>query len=438
MDFLDKLVLPQSLDHSALLHYLATLILFLFVPFLSIVLGGSILSLYYKSKGKRDEKSAKFSEEIIKSATFTKGAGVGLGILPLLALILVYAQILHNLKLVTLSFFVVALVLITIGLIFIYTYRYSSTFSSFFTSVSKEKLSGYEELQSNISKIYGKSGRWGVIFLLIGTYFFVGGLNLASNPTDWDASGVLYLLSSFTTLIKWLHFLSISLTLSGAFVLFIYFFWEGGKKIDDEEYGEFVKKSGLTVTLLFALFQPIFLLLNINFLAPVALSTSVFLYAFLSLLLLFWVFHLLYGMLKKSNVKYVGMIFMLLIVSSLALIYSDQAGFRNVTVKQAMTLGTEYDASMASLKGVSSVAQISGEEIFKGRCSACHRFDVKLVGPPYKETLPKYNGDVEKVAAFVLNPVKKNPGYPPMPNQGLKPAEARAIAKYILEEVKKY
>ncbi|CAF3776282.1 unnamed protein product [Rotaria sp. Silwood1] len=75
---------------------------------------------------------------------------------------------------------------------------------------------------------------------------------------------------------------------------------------------------------------------------------------------------------------------------------------------------------------------ISGEDIFNAKCSACHRFDTKLVGPPYKETLPKYNDNVKKVAAFVYNPVKMNPDYPAMPNQGLKPKEAEAVAQYIL------
>jgi len=34
---------------------------------------------------------------------------------------------------------------------------------------------------------------------------------------------------------------------------------------------------------------------------------------------------------------------------------------------------------------------------------------------------------------FVMNPVKKNPEYPSMPNQGLKPNEAKAVAEYILK-----
>jgi hypothetical protein len=37
--------------------------------------------------------------------------------------------------------------------------------------------------------------------------------------------------------------------------------------------------------------------------------------------------------------------------------------------------------------------------------------------------------------AFVLNPVKMNPAFPPMPNQGLKPAEADSIVSFILRRL---
>jgi cytochrome c len=442
MDFLDKLVLPQSLEHIALLHYLATIILFLFVPFISLVLGGSILSLYFKRKGKTDEHGfyTNFSKEVIEFTTFTKGAGVALGIVPLLALILIYAQILHNLKLVTISFFVVAFILIMIGLVFIYTYRYSWVFKSLFSSVKlEEREIEYSTFANNVARVNRKSSFWGLIFLLVGSYFFIGGLNLALNPSDWDATGILYLFTSFSVFVKWIHFITAALSLTGAFLLFIYFFWEGGKGIEDAGYKAFVKKTGLSITLFFALFQPLFLLINLVALPSLALSSSVFGFAVISLFAVFLVFHLVYAMLKNSELRYSGMVFLLLIVASLTLIISEQAAFRNVTKKQALVLAAEYDVTLKSLKGEpTGIAAISGADIFNGKCSACHKFDQKLVGPPYKETLPKYNGDVDKVAAFVMNPTKMNPAYPPMPNQGLKPAEARAIATYILEEFKKY
>ncbi len=441
MDFLDKLVLPQSLEHIALLHYMAILILFLFVPYISLVIGGTIISLYAKRKGKSDEKGfyTKFSKEVISLTTFTKGAGVGLGVIPLTALLLIYAQILHNLKVVTIWFFIFAFVLITVGLVFVYTYRYSWVFTSLFSSVKLEEgEKEYLNFAGNAARVNRKSGFWGIIFLLIGSYFFVGGINLALNPIDWNATGVLYLFTSFSVLVKWVHFTTAALALTGTFILFIYFFWEGGKTFENEEYKNFVKKIGLTITFFFTLFQPIFLLLNLITLPALALSSSVFGFAVVSLLALFWIFHLLYAILKRSNLQFSGMVFLLMITAILFLIISEQSAFRNVTKAQALVLSAEYDATLNAMKGVSAIAEISGADIFNGKCSACHKFDQKLVGPPYKETLPKYKGDVDKVAAFVMNPTKINPAYPAMPNQGLKPAEAKAIAKYIMEEVKKY
>jgi cytochrome c len=35
---------------------------------------------------------------------------------------------------------------------------------------------------------------------------------------------------------------------------------------------------------------------------------------------------------------------------------------------------------------------------------------------------------------FILNPVKMNPAFPAMPNQGLNPKEAQAVADYLLEK----
>ena len=55
----------------------------------------------------------------------------------------------------------------------------------------------------------------------------------------------------------------------------------------------------------------------------------------------------------------------------------------------------------------------------------------------YNESLKKYEGKLKDLVAFILNPKKINPDYIPMPNPGLKPSEAKAVAKYILDTYKK-
>ena len=104
------------------------------------------------------------------------------------------------------------------------------------------------------------------------------------------------------------------------------------------------------------------------------------------------------------------------------------------TQKEAKELTDTYtqtqEATLAKLSGATK--PISGEEVYNARCSSCHRFDIKLVGPPYKQTMPKYEGKQSELVKFILNPVKKNADYPPMPNPGLKPNEAEAVAGWIL------
>jgi cytochrome c len=84
--------------------------------------------------------------------------------------------------------------------------------------------------------------------------------------------------------------------------------------------------------------------------------------------------------------------------------------------------------------GVAEASVAMGEQIFNQKCIACHRFDQRLVGPSYNEVLPKYEGNLETLKDFILNPVKVNPDYPAMPNQGLKPIEAESAAMYLLQK----
>ena len=72
-------------------------------------------------------------------------------------------------------------------------------------------------------------------------------------------------------------------------------------------------------------------------------------------------------------------------------------------------------------------------ELYNNKCNACHQFDQRIVGPPYIDVLPKYAGDREGLKQFILNPVKVDPDYPAMPNQGLKPHEAESAALYLLQ-----
>ena len=94
MEFLKDIALPQSAEHIQLLYYILILLLFLFIPFVSAVFGGTVLSVYYKKKEKisLDENYRKFSQDIIELVSINKNVGLILGIVPLFTVILIRSE----------------------------------------------------------------------------------------------------------------------------------------------------------------------------------------------------------------------------------------------------------------------------------------------------------------------------------------------------------
>ncbi len=446
MEFLDKLVLPQSSEHIQLLHYLFILIQFLFVPFISIILGGTTLSLFFKRKGLDEDNNSylRFARDIIELVTINKSIGVVIGIAPMLTAILIFAQLLHSSKIETVGFMMFAFVLLSIALILIYAYRYSLTFSEIFSSIDENKIS--DKIVSNDIKKFrkgnqhlnNKSGRYGIVFLYIALWVFIAAITLPIFNSEYNSITILSLFS-IEVLTKYIGFILFAFALTGGVIFFGFFYWEGGKKNIDEEYKNVVKSIATKVTFISAIPFPIFLLVDIFVLPTNAISGYVIGYGLLALLLLFVAYHFLYVMVKESSLRFSGHLFYIILFALLCTVVKDQLAMSNATKVQAEVLSVDYEKYLAGLETSSGpVKPVNGQDIFNNICSACHRFDRKLVGPAYKNVLPKYEGHKSQLIAFIRNPVKKNPDFPPMPNPGLKPNEAEAVATFILGEYKKY
>ncbi len=236
MDFLDKLVIPQSSEHIQLLHYLLILILFLFIPFISAVFGSTMLSLYYKIRGIKESNNIylKFSKDVIETLTINKSIGVILGIVPIISALLIYTQLLQGTDSNVSIYFIFSLFFMTIGLILIYTYRYSMTFMEIYDAM-KEFNPGDDAISREITKfrkanigLSGKSSRYGLIFIFIGIWLFISSVTLAVYPAMWGKDNIIYLMFSREVLIHLLSFISSSAALTGGAIFFAFFYWEGG------------------------------------------------------------------------------------------------------------------------------------------------------------------------------------------------------------------
>jgi len=441
MEFLNNFVLPQSAEHIELLHYMLLIDLFLFIPFISIIFGGILLSVVYKNKANKHNNNfyLRLSKDVAEITTINKSAGFIFGIIPLITAILIYSQLLHNSEVTNLNYLGLALVFIIISLVFIYSYRYSLSFNRIFGSLSDKIITDplviedVNKLSDESNRISKKAGNFGLLFLFLGMWFFITGLTISSIYSSWQIESFLGGLFSWEVVSRFIYYIFFALALSGGMVLFIFLEDEKKKRIKDEEYSLFVKQKIIRVTFISSAFIPLFALISLFGLPQSALTGTVFTYAIISLALLFLGYHFLYLLTKEIKGTTAALLFFALIFSVAAFIISDQKAMATSTQVHSAMLSAEFDKYLADLKGEGKIVSINAEEIYQVKCASCHKWDAKLVGPAHLDVLPKYAGKESQLVAFIRNPVKVDPAYPPMPNPGLKPNEAQAIAKYLLE-----
>jgi len=419
------------------------MVLFLFIPYMSVLFGGIIISFWYRRKGLSESNPMylRFAIDVIETLTVNKSIGVILGIVPAFTFVLIFAQLIHNTESSALIYLLTALLFSIIAIILVYTYRYSVTFGRLFDSLkeavsenesSNEQLSNYRDGSIQVGT---RSGRYGIIFLFLSLYLIVAAISVTTYSTG--DNGIFGNLFALKIIFRFIQFIAAAFTITGGTIFFAFFFWDGGKKIDDVIYKAFIKKRALYLTFTGALLLPIIICIDIIILPETVLSGAIFIYGILSLFLLFIVYHFLYSMIRNSDLKFSGAVFLLVLGSLLAIIVKDQLAMGNALKPNAVILASKYDTYLKDLEGGDKGTEaVSGEQIFKNICSSCHSFDHKIVGPPYKLTLPKYEGHLNQLVAFIRNPVKKNPDYPPMPNPGLRPTEAQAIAEWIMKTYK--
>ncbi|HSP87593.1 MAG TPA: hypothetical protein VLN45_05635, partial [Ignavibacteriaceae bacterium] len=234
MNFLDNLVLPQSAEHIELLHYMLVLVLFLFIPFISVILGGASISLYYRKKGLESGNPfyLRFAKDIIDLLTINKSMGIILGIIPLLTCVLVFAQLLHGTNSPSVFYLMGSFFLTSISIILIYTYRYSLSFKNIFDSIRdthsddpsfNDELNKFKKGNQSLSL---KSGRYGVTLLFLSTWIFTAAITVAIYPGKWIDDRILFLLFSWEVLSRYIHFITAAFALTGGAILFGFFYWE--------------------------------------------------------------------------------------------------------------------------------------------------------------------------------------------------------------------
>lgn len=420
MEFLDKMVLQQSAHHMVLLKYLLVLTLIIFYCYAGLLLGSTFLSLFYKLKSKKleDSNNSIFSKMLIDLVTFNKSVGFALGIIPIISAAFCYAQLLHKTGLDLPEFILIAALIFYFGLGFVYLYKFR---------MKKNKSSWYFGIISTV-------------LLAVSTLVLIGSTQLAIDSENWkNQNDIISIVLSARTIFSYLHFVVFSLLSASLFFLYKYFRNNSEEEFPSELLRVYSRNQSLKIGLVSVIILPALVLIYI-FLKPISsLSFNFFGYAVLALISLLVISVFLYVMIKENKTAYGSKALFFLVLFISIMVIKDQFAFDTATKKHFVVLASEYEEYQKKVQEEFGllVETINGADIFNGKCVACHQFDKKLVGPPYNETLPKYEGKKEALVQFILNPVKINPDYPPMASQGLKPSEAEAVADYILSTYKK-
>ncbi len=446
MNFLDKLVIPESSEHLTLLRYLLVLVTIFFVTYASIALIASTFSVIFDRSARKNgiKHYSKFAQDLADLAAPSKGFVYAMAVLPLVTAILIYAQLLYGMNVGITSYLFYSAIFYFVGFYFLYGYKRSLHLNSIFTTFQSLSSSKGSEVQSDVVKdvdVYERAtaaltkygGRRSAILFWIGTWIFVGATRLAFTPERWSDSSLISVLFSVDTIWSLVSYAVTALVITSAAVLFFFFKWEKGIAVSaDESYRTFVKKHVLPVGIIAVAVEPILILFVIQNLPQSGISNLTFAAACIGMFIALLVLLLFYSMLRDSQVNLGSYAFASVVVLVFVWAARDEIAFHYATRDQNQVLGQRYETMLASLNPNTAQPVTSGEDIYNGRCSACHRFDIKLVGPPYNQTLPNFVGKMDSLEDFIMNPRQVVPGYPPMPSQGLKPAEVQAVAEYIM------
>lgn len=447
MDFLDKLVLPQSSHHMVLLKYLLVLTYLIFIPYFSLLVGTNLLSVIYNRIAAKNNNSIayKYAKELVDLVTFNRSIVFGLGIVPLLSSMFCYAQLLHLSPLNTSGYLLVTIILFLIGISFLYSYKNSFHLKDILEAAST-KVDKDENLERDINNLSSKAniafqkyGLYSLFALFAAAYIFFGTVKLAADSSRWESvSSVLGVIFSVSSLANFGFFIIISLLVTSSVILFNYFRPNTESVTAGEEVKNLAKSSSLTIGMFSVILFPVFLLLNTLLLPEGSLADGIFLLLAVIMFLIIITANLYYLMMKNSNTRYSNSLVFIVLLLLVSVTVKDQLAFDTSSQLQFEKLAQNYEEYQIKMKeelGI-GVVEVSGADIYNGRCVACHQFDKKVLGPPYNSVLPKYESDMPGLVKFIMNPVKVNPEYPAMPNQGLKPNEAQAVAEYLMNTYK--
>ena len=422
MDFLSQHIIAPSGQHLKLLEFLAIMTYTVHLPYIAMVIGSTAVAMWltFSDHEIPNPHFARLAEDLLRTFLGSRLNMLVLGVLPLLALPFLYGQWFDGVPYAPIGYIMMPVPGIMIGFVLLWFYR--GSFAGRKNAFNQHMGLGTLALM-----------------VLLGSYFvLLSSVVRLQDPEKWfRLKNLVILLLNWNVIYKFLYFVHAAFAITVVGMLFFLFRWSNRPTTGDPEYATFVRKFGAGLGLAFSFALPVFNMLYVFTSPDVVFSSAVYLIAVANVFVCMLIAYMMLASLRAPAPRFTTVAFIMFIVVFVLSSTFDVRAMANANREHAVLL--EQEAAKERLEREASIDQAIaaasganvGEETFTKVCMQCHRFNEKLVGPPLASVLPGYN--VGTLTAFLSNPVKKNPEYPPMPNPGLSQAQITAVANYVLE-----
>lgn len=431
---MNDIALPFNLDYAKVLKVVGTIAYSIYYFYLLWLASSALISIFtYFSK--KDLNKRLLANSLLSIGLRKLSFVIVLGILPAVEILsLDFIWLVGNEFSEYRTFRVMSFILFTISSIILFVYNHSSIFESQLERLN-ENVDEFKSKIRKLNKFFGLVGVSGIVLvLLLEAVLFTSKLNYRSANFKFDLFDTL---TDYRVYLKILNYLVLGFGITFIFSLFYNYLWEESS-VERMNQENDLKRKFADYSLISLLLLPVFVLIDLFSLPKQSLSYWIFLSSGFTVILIFIIANQLNAFEKENNESLGRFAFYLTILVVVFLMSKDVVATANLLKPKTVEISqnfVQYETELKNKLNIKTVT-ISGEEIFTAKCSACHRFDSKLVGPPYNLVLKKYENNREQLIKFILNPVKVDPQYPPMPSQGLIPPEAEAIADYIMKVYK--
>lgn len=413
---------------------LVTILIFSFllhILFINLMVGGSILTLWYEWKGLKNKDYDKLAREIAATITVNKSLAVVLGVAPLLSINVLYTLYFYSSNALTGNMWISIVPWVSVAFLLVYLHKYSW-----------DKLAENKTLHLSILAL-------GVFSFLMIPFIFLTNINLMLFPEKWgEVHGFFSALTLPNVFPRYFHFLTACLAITGVF-LAVYF---GRKNYDAEaKFKQLTKpalrKNMLTLALAATGFQFIFGPLLFLTLPTKGVTWGLFGVILAGVIVAVVILFQLWEMIKQNEP--IGKRFYVILGLFTILVAFMGTGrhiYRESALKTHKTMMAERTAAHweAVKKAHENVLMpsveteegtiVPGEELFKNNCAVCHAANTRLVGPSMTEAAPIYEGNIEGLKQWIKTPGRKRMDYPAMtgfPN--LTDQQLTDISNYVLE-----